>query len=579
MTKKAAHPHVEKATRYAKDVVAGKLVACKWRRLACQRFLNDLKRAKSKAYPFKFDPEKAEKACRFAELMPHVKGKWAKPDEAGVTQRIRLEPFQCFRRANLYGWVEKATGRRRFRVAYDERPRKNAKSTDAAIDGLYFFAADGEMGAEVYSGATSEKQAWEVFRPAKQMAERTDEFREHYGVEVNAKSLTILATGARFEPIIGKPGDGASPSEAIVDEYHEHQDSTLYDTMQTGMGAREQPLLNVITTAGEDLGGPCFAMNERVRKMLEGTQEDERLWGVIDTIDEAVDWTSEEALRMANPNFGVSVDAEFLREQQKAAINDARLQNTFKTKHLNVWCSARSPWMNMEWWNRCADASLDPAQFLGEPVALGGDLSSRLDLADTCRVFRRDPGDGGKPHFYAFSRHYCPRAMVEDATRRHYQKWEHEGHLTATEGNDIDYGVMAQDALGDIVGHAFTAIWMDPWNQRALTDKMRAGVGDMTGIGDGEAVVVEVPQNVANLSDVMKDLEAAVASGRFHHTGDPVLAWGVSNVTVRPDAKDNIFPRKDRPENKIDPAVALILAFKGAQHMAPADSGFFAESV
>lgn len=562
MTKKASYPHVEKAIRYAKDVVAGKILACRYVKLACKRFLDDLERAKSKAYPYTLDKAKAEKSCLFAELLPHVKGQWAARGE-----KIMLQPFQCFRRVNMAGWVRKSDGRRRFQVVYEERPRKNAKSTDAAIDGLEGFAADGEFGAEVYSGATTEKQAWEVFRPAHQMASRTPEFREAYGVQVNAKSLTILANGSRFEPVIGKPGDGASPSRAIVDEYHEHLDSTLYDTMETGMGARTEPMLIVITTAGDDIAGPCYQLRDRVVKMLEGA-EDERLFGMIYTIDEDVDWTSEEALRMANPNYDVSVDAEWLKEQQRAAINDAGKQNTFKTKHLNVWCSARSPWMNMEWWSRCADAP-DEAEFAGDSVALGSDLASRLDLASVARVYRRDietdkVDDEGNPvidqHFYVYGRHYCPEAAVQDPRNKHFQKWEHNGHLTATDGNDIDLKRIGDDMLADAGRATLGSAMFDPWNCRAVIDRLRDE-------GIDPERVVEVPQQTMQLSPAMKDLEAAVASGRFHHTGDPVLTWAVSNVTVKPDAKDNIFPRKDRPENKIDPATALILAFKGAQAM------------
>lgn len=551
----AKHPRADLAVRYAKDVVAKKVLACKWVRLACRRHLTDVRRSRSKTYPFKFDPARAERACRFAELLPHVKGHWALPKPGGETNRIRLEPFQCFRRAMLYGWVEKATGFRRFRITYEERPRKNAKSTDAAIDGLYLFAADGEMGAEVYSGATTEKQAWEVFRPAKQMAERTPEFLEQYGVEVHAKNLSIAGSGSRFEPVIGKPGDGASPSCSITDEYHEHADSTQLDTMITGMGARRQPLAMVITTAGDDIGGPCYALRERVMKMLDGTQPDERLFGIIYTIDEDDDWTSEAALRKANPNYDVSVDGGFLRQQQQAAVNNAREQVVFKTKHLNVWCSARTAWMNMEWWHRCGDRTLKAESFAGESAAFGADLASRLDLASVARVFRRDVD--GEPHFFAFGRHYCPQAAVEDPKNRHYQGWRAQGRLTATDSDDIDYDVIAADVCADIKVHGLAGLLIDPWNARALLDVLRRAGIDPT-------MLIEVPQTTPQFSGPMKDLEAAVRAGRFHHDGDPVLTWAMQNVTVREDANGNIFPRKDRPENKIDPAVALVLAFKQA---------------
>jgi phage terminase large subunit-like protein len=542
-------PHVAKALQYAKAVVAGTLPACRWQRLACQRHLDDLKRALKASYPFRFDAARAERACRFAELLPHVKGHWAMP-RAGVTQRIHLEPFQCFERAALFGWVEKKTKLRRFRIAYIERPRKNAKSTDAAITGLYCLTADGEFGAEVYSGATSEKQAWEVFRPAKQMAERTPDFLAAYGVQPNAKTISVLETGSRFEPIIGKPGDGASPSCSITDEYHEHPDSTQFDTMVTGMGARLQPLALVITTAGENTDSPCYALHERTEKMLNGTLPDDRLFGVIYSIDEGDDWTTEAALRKANPNFGVSVDADYLREQQRKAVNDSREQNLFKTKHLNIWCSVRAPWMNMEWWKRQADRALTIEDFIGERCWMALDLANRLDLVSRALLFARVRE--GLTHYYYFGRHYVPETAVAEPTKRHYQGWATDGFLVATPGNDCDLATILTDAERDRSRFDIQAGGFDPWNSIGLRD----------GLAKLNIPAIEIPQTVPQFTEAMKLLEAAVKDGRFHHDGNPCMDWMVANVTVKPDAKDNIFPRKERPDNKIDGPVALFMAMK-----------------
>ena len=166
------------------------------------------------------------------------------------------------------------------------------------------FVADGEFGAEVYSGATTEKQAWEVFRPAKQMVDRTPQMKEWYGIESNASNMNVSRDGSRFEPIIGTPGDGSSPSCALVDEYHEHKDSTLYDTMETGMGSREQPMMVVITTAGSGIQWASFYLLIRdAQKMLEGVMDIPDMWAMIYTKDEDDDWTSELALRKANPNY------------------------------------------------------------------------------------------------------------------------------------------------------------------------------------------------------------------------------------------------------------------------------------
>lgn len=542
-------PHVKQATDYTRGVTAGRILACQWVKLACQRHLDDLRQSKAKDYPYRFDPAKAERACRFAELFPHVKGHWAAP-APGKSTRIALEPFQCFERSMIFGWVEKGTGLRRFRAAYIERPRKNAKSTDAALTGLYMLTADNEFGAEIYSGATSEKQAWEVFRPAKQMAERTPEFLEAYGVEANAKSLTVLETGARFEPIIGKPGDGASPSLSITDEYHEHTDSTQYDTMVTGMGARQQPLALVITTAGANTDSPCYALHERTQKMLNGTQPDDRLFGIIYTIDDGDDWTTVEALKKANPNYDVSVSGAFLREQQVRAINDAREQVVFKTKHLNIWCTVRSPWMNMEWWKRQASATLTIDDFIGEPCWAADDLASRLDLVSRAMLFKRELD--GETHFYYFGRHYVPQATAQDPEKRHYRGWIHDGHLIETEGNDCDLARIIADTAEDRKRFDIQAEGVDPWNSIGIRD-------GLVGLG---ITVVEVPQQVAHFSEPMKMIEAAVKDGRFHHDGNPCMDWMVGNVTVKPDAKDNIFPRKERPENKIDGPVALFMAMK-----------------
>ncbi|KKK89824.1 hypothetical protein LCGC14_2729240, partial [marine sediment metagenome] len=210
--------HADKAKRYAQDVVAGEVPACKWTVLACQRFLDDLGRE----WEYKFKPSLANRACKFIENLPHVKGKWAKSN-------ITLEPWQCFIVCNIFGWIHKETGMRRFRKASLYVARKNGKSLLAAAIGLFMLAADGEPGAEIYSGATTEKQSWEVFGPAHKMALWTPEFTSFYGIEVNASNLAIIIDGAKFEPIIGNPGDGASPHCAIVDEYHEHKDTKQYD--------------------------------------------------------------------------------------------------------------------------------------------------------------------------------------------------------------------------------------------------------------------------------------------------------------------------------------------------------------
>nr|MBF4448471.1 terminase large subunit [Vibrio anguillarum] len=242
------YPAVDQAEKFARNIIAGRIPSCRYIKLACQRHFDDVKKSRKKEYPYKFDKAEAQRRIDFIEMLPHTKGEWA-----FKRQLLTLEPWQKFGMAMTFGWKRKSDGMRRFRESYWEVNRKNGKSAIAAGIGLSCFTQDREFGAEVYSGATTEKQAWEVFRPARLMVKRTPLLADAAGIEVNASNLNIPADGARFEPIIGNPGDGASPSCALIDEYHEHESDNLYATMLTGMGARKQPLMVIITTAGANI--------------------------------------------------------------------------------------------------------------------------------------------------------------------------------------------------------------------------------------------------------------------------------------------------------------------------------------
>ena len=549
---KKSYKNVNAANQYARDVVKGKIVVCKYVIDACQRHLNDLEQEKSKSFKYKFNKDFAEKVCKFIQLLPHTKGEWA-----FKRMPITLEPWQLFIFCCVFGWVHKKTNLRRFREVYTEIPRKNGKSAISAGAGLYCFSVDNEFGAEVYSGATTEKQAWEVFRPARLMCKRTPLLCEAFGITVNASNLSRIADGARFEPLIGNPGDGASPSCAIVDEYHEHDTDSLYTTMLTGMGARKQPLMWAITTAGYNIEGPCYDKRREVIDMLNATVPNDELFGIIYTIDEGDDWTDPSALEKANPNIGISVYRDFLLSQQQRAINNARLANTFKTKHLNVWVSAKSAFFNMISWANCEDKSLSLEQFEGQSVIRGYDLARKLDMNSGVRLFHRIID--GKRHYYCISpKFWVPYdtvygADVEDRkTAERFQKWINTGHLDVTDGAEIDYREILHDAIESNKDNPVTVSAIDPHGATNLSHHL----------ADEGLNPVTIIQNFTNLSDPMKELEAAIQSGRFHHDGNPILTWCISNVVGKnaPGNDDVVRPIKERNENKIDGAVALIMA-------------------
>jgi phage terminase large subunit-like protein len=558
----------DRATQYARAVVAGEIPACKWHRLACARHLKDLDRVGGEGFPYVFNPEltdadgityqPAERVCKFAQLMPHIKGDWA-----GRGELIKLEEWEVFILASIFGWVHAVTFKRRFRVADLFVPRKNSKSTLAAVIGNFMLAVDGEFGAEVYSGATSQDQAMEVFRPALLMARATPIFRQKYGVLANASNLSVTEKNAKFEPVIGKPGDGASPSCAIVDEYHEHKTSELYDTMQTGMGARSQPLMLVITTAGSDISGPCYLHQAELQKILEGVIENDQRFGIVFGIDEGDDWTSEGALIKANPNFGVSVDADFLKAQQRDALADPRKQNTFKTKHLNVWVAAASPWLNLYHLQQAGDATLALEQFKGEECVVGLDLASKQDIASLVWEFRRQIA--GEDHYYLITRNYVPQAAVDKEENAHYRGWVNSGHLIVTPGNMIDLSQIEEDIFTSAELVVIREIAKDPWGGQQMG----------ANLANQGLEVIDIPQQVRYLSEPMKEIQALVDAGRFHHDDNPCTVWQFSNVEVAPDRNENIFPRKLRAANKIDAAVATIIATSRAMVVSSAEQSFW----
>lgn len=530
--------HAEQALEYAQQVADGEILACSLTIAACQRFLDDLVRSQSDDWPYYFDVDAANKAVNFAELMPHTKGRWASKGET-----LKAEPWQKFFFCNIFGWKKKSDDLRRFREVYCKIPRKNGKSFLAAAVGNKMFVADGEFGAEVYSGATTEKQAWEVFRPAKLMVQRSEDFKARFDIEVNAKNMCVLSDGSRFEPLVGNPGDGSSPSCAIVDEYHEHASDDLYETMITGMGAREQPLMLVITTAGSNLGGPCYEKEQDAVKVLNKVVEDDTLFALIYGIDEEDDWDDPNALIKANPNYGVSISEDFLLQQLNIAKRSATKQNTFRTKHLNQWVGAKTAWMNMLAWRRQQKDRFE--EFKHCPLYLAVDLASRKDAAVIAGIFF----DGAER--FSFERYYAPEAAAEDNDK--YRTFALSGEMTLTPGNQTDQAFIEEEIKSLCQEFDVQGIGFDDWQ----ADYM------MTRLMDCGLPVVNFNQTVRNMSAPMKELEAQVLDGKFWHSENGCTSWMMGNVVAKVDAKEHIYPRKENDNDKrckIDGAVALIMA-------------------
>lgn len=524
---------------YARDVLSGKIPACTWVQRACQRQVDDV--ARGAQWRYRFDRKKANRICEFIELLPHIKGQW-------TTKTIKLEPWQCFILTTLFGWVDRDTGARRFQKALIVIPRKNAKSTLAAAIGLFLLAMDGEPGSEVYSAATTRDQSKIVWDIAKTMAQRTKPFLDRYGVAPLAHSIAIEDKAAFFKPLSRDADtlEGLNPHGAIIDELHAHKTREVFDVLDEATGARRQPLIFIISTEGDNPTGVFAEQVNYAEQVLEGNHPDESYFAILYSIDKEDDWTQPAAWQKANPNFGVSVSEESLRTRCEQARKNPASQASFLMKRLNVRVGAAGAFFNMLAWKANADPSIKIEDFYGEQCIIGLDLASKSDMAAKILLFERDSKQ------YVFGKYYLPTDAIDRGNPNYdfYRGWSEKGLLTLTEGNVIDFEFIERDLMEDGRNFNVHQVAFDPYQATQIATRMMAESLPM----------LEVPQNVRRLSEPMKQVGALVVQGRLIHDGDPVLAWMMGNVMAKVDANENVFPRKPRPESKIDGPVALIMA-------------------
>jgi phage terminase large subunit-like protein len=539
-------PNVAEGFQYARDVLSGVIVAGLDVRLACQRHERDLA-AIGTDWPYTFVAARAERALRAMQLFREIKG-----PRSG--KRLRLQPWQRFVYASIFGWVDKDTHTRRFSYAFIAVPRGNGKSTAAAPLALYMLALDGEGGAEVYAAAVTREQARIVFAMAQFMCRRDPEFRQRYGVTVHGHVITQESSASTFAPLSRDADalDGKNVHLAVLDELAKHKTREVHDVLLTGTGKRLQPLMMCITTAASNQTGIGYEVWRESQRLLRREIENERMFAIIYTIDEDDDWRDPNSWRKANPNWGVSVNPDTIATLCKRAENIASQQNAFKQKHLNVWTSAAVQWLSSIDWNACADASLEEASLAGEQCVAGLDLASKVDLAAYVKLFRRMID--GRWHYYAFPAFYLPLDVIRAQRNPNYETWHAKGLLRCSlvETATTDYTVIEADVSADHERYGFLDIAYDPYQAKMLAANLeRSGIP-----------VIEVRPTVPNFSPAMKELEALVLQRRFHHTGNEVLDWNINCVEAWSDHKDNVYPRKDKTDGqaKIDGAVALLMA-------------------
>lgn len=534
-----------KARRYIEGVLNGDIPACRQIKLACQRTKDNFDRLRDPKFPYFYFEAQAERVCQIIEMLPHVKGKWA-----AQGKKIVLEDWQCWIVCELYGWLRKEDNKRKYRRATLIIPRKQGKSLLLAAMLVIHLLFDGEFGAECYCGASNLKQAKEIFSAAQKMLLNSPDIRELTGVEVNAASLVVADTNSKAEPVIGRPKDGANVSFAVCDETHQMKTLDLYESFETGTGAREQPLIVSCSTSGFGTENPCKQLQDQGEKVLDKTVEDEELFVAIWTIDPEIDWKSDLALRMANPNAGVSVTMDFLRAQQRVAINNPAKYASFATKHLDITVGASKAFFSLEKWKACQDTiTLD--DFDGQPCWLAIDLSNKLDLTAISLVFRKEIEE--RLHFYVFAECFSPEDSV--AANPVYTQWAARNLIHVCDGNIVEKEDLLQRIVELSERFKIQEVCFDPWNS-AFIEQDIAKLLPHLKLG-------EVLQRANYLHTPMHLLNELTFSKRVHHSGDPVLTYGISNVIARRVGRLE-QPDKEKTEQKIDPAVAVIMALKRA---------------
>lgn len=498
----------EIAKEYITEVLEGKITVCKWVKLFCERHEKDLETCKDRN--LYFDEKAGARILHFFDFLKHSIGEFA-------GKRFILSAWQQAYLWVLFGWKKAETGRRRFRTSYLEVSRKNGKSSLSAGVALYLLECDGEQGAQVYSAATKRDQAKLVHGEAVRMVRASKALSSR--ITLRADNMFDQKTNSKFEPLSSDYNslDGLNIHGAIVDELHAHKTRDLWDVLETATGARRQPLMFGITTAGVSRESICREQHDYTEKVLEGSVEDDSFCGVIFTLDDGDDYTDERVWIKANPNLGVSVKLDDLQRKLKKAQEMPAALNAFLRLHMNEWTQAEERWINPDAWSLCGERT--PIEELRNETCYAGlDLSTVNDITALVLKFPRT-GD-------VLSWFWIPEDNMTARERRDrvpFSSWVRRGYVEATPGNVIDYEYI-KERLRKISQEfrGMKEIGYDPYMATQIAIQLE----------EEGFPVVPVRQGWVTLSPALKELEREYLSGELRHVNNPVLRWMAANLVV-----------------------------------------------
>lgn len=538
-----------KVAEYIASVMDGRIAAGSLVKATIQRHLGDLDREHDVDFLYEFDPRSADFACRFfPAVLCHSIGEWA-------GHPFELSDWQLFIVWCLFGWKRKSDGYRRFRKAYISVARKNGKSTLCAGLALLLMAFDQEQGAQVFVGATKHEQACIIHGEAVRMVRSSPSLRKH--CDIHKDNISCRATNSFFRPCSSdKPHDGWGPHGVFFDELHAYRElhRPFYETMTTGSAHRTQPLAITITTAGDDKSLLWKEEDRFVGDVCRGDIEDATVFGYIATIDSDDDPFDESCWEKANPNIGLSVKVDYLRQQAAEAKHKPTAANAFVRYHCNRQVSSVEDAFSAATWDAAAGELSDwrHADYIGAGIDLGG----RDDLAAyaLCARFIDGFSDDGMPRFrYELrSSAFIESDTSRDISRQPWQQWLYRGKLRQTPQVIADL----RDALiADCDDLGVSSVAFDPHNARQLGQEL-----DEYGI-----TANMMPQNHGKFNEPLKQFESALNDRRIRHSGqDEVMRWCVLNMAISRNARDEWMPDKKHSKDKIDVIVAAIMAFREA---------------
>lgn len=518
--------------KYAQDVIDGNIVAGELVRLACERFFRFMENDE-----YEFRTEKVESVIRFFHHLRHYTGRHAgKP--------FILEPYQQFAIAGIYGFYRKEDNTRLTTSVYIEQARKQGKTAWASGLCLHGLIADGEMNAEVDLAANSKDQARIAFSMCKTFARglnpaqnQLKPFKNNITYDRTLSNMNVFAAD-------DSKLDGYNASLWLLDEYHSAKDSGLKDVLQSSQGMRENPLGIIITTAGFDKGGPCYAYRTVCSEVLHGVKKDDSLFALIYCQDEGDDWTDEKVWLKSNPNLGVTVKPAYLRDQVMKAKNNPSEEVGIKTKNFNIWCDAETVWIP-DHYLLSASKPIDIEDFRGCDCYCGIDLSATGDL--TAAGFLIPTED----KYYFFARYYLPEAaLAEHRFKVLYSDWRYRKQITITPGNVTDYDYILNDLkdIGKVLN--IQKVAYDSWNATQFVIDAEA-----------EGLPMEpFSQALGNFNRCVKECERIFLSGQAVLDNNEINRYCFRNVVLKRDHNGNTKPTKQFADKKIDGVIAMLQA-------------------